>query len=39
MLLSIEEYNPGAAFLAGIWSDLGLPNRGFALHERIRVLV
>lgn len=28
MLLSIEEHNPGADSLAGIWSDLGLPRTG-----------
>lgn len=35
MLLSIGEYKPGARPLAGIWAELGIPNQGLVLHERI----
>ncbi|MHC8365110.1 antitoxin Xre/MbcA/ParS toxin-binding domain-containing protein [Pseudomonas sp. ZT5P21] len=36
MLSFIEEYKSGAPSPAGIWAQLGIPNRGSALHERIR---
>lgn len=32
----IEEYRPGASLTAALWASLGLPSRGFKLHECIR---